>query len=148
MNMMQLKAVALAIALGAATAATAQTGGTSGSSSGATPGAATSGSTTGNRVPANRADDPTMICQNVPTKDRDACMARENARRSGNGSTAGSTSGTFPLKTISGERDHLCRQNRDRLFCPKNHGVTRRDIFGPEIFDDAKEVASQEHAAI
>ena len=56
---------------------------------------------TGDRVPANRPDDPTAICQNVPTNDREACMARENAKRSGASPMSGQSSGSSTTSRIS-----------------------------------------------
>jgi hypothetical protein len=91
--------IAVAIALGISFGAMAQTAAPTGSNPGnvpATGSTATTGTKSGDRVPANRPDDPTAACASVPATDKEACMARENARRSGtapSSATSGSTQG-------------------------------------------------------
>ena len=86
--------IAVAIALGISFGAMAQSSAPTGTSAGKAPAAgstATTATTSGDRVPANRPDDPTATCASVPASDKEACMARENARRSGSaGSNAAS----------------------------------------------------------
>jgi hypothetical protein len=98
--------IAAAIALGISFGTMAQTSAPTGSNAGTAPtagSAATTGTTSGDRVPANRPDDPTAACATVPASDKEACMARENARRSGTaGSNAASGSTSPPSKTGTG----------------------------------------------
>jgi len=83
---LHLKQVAFAMALGTAIVATAQTSGTGSSTTTPSVGSPTITNTSPSntsRVPANKADDATAICANVPASQKEACMARENARKSG-----------------------------------------------------------------
>jgi hypothetical protein len=127
MMRMHVKQLAFAVALGTAMAAGAQ----SPNYPAAAP-AANKPATAADRVPANRDDDATKACANVPAPEKEACMAKAQASKSGGTASKSSDSSTSSGATSSSSTSSTIAPSKsDSAPSKSDTAATKSDTTAP-----------------